>query len=412
MYIFPGYVKFYQKETAIYLTSELLQNKVKITDPALQREFLSMVEAGGCQGLCTALTQFLHEQEMLVDEDEINSAFKQAIGLLDENLLLTIMPTDACNFRCKYCYEAHEPQWMSKDTIERIKEYIASQVLHFKYVVINWFGGEPTLCKDVVLEVSNFVQSLCSGTEIQYISNMTTNGYLLDCNNLLEYYRAGISGYQITLDGWNHDCNRPHISGKGTLDTITKNLNAISSLPQTYQFHITLRHNILAGDKDFSWYDYLYKLFGKDSRFSISVNPVNDWGGDSVQELSLVTKREAGLVASHIDYADKIGMKVIRGDSGPFSKICYASYPYGFVFRSSGKIEKCTVCLDHPKNQIGYVDRDRGVIIDASANALWTHTELKQECYTCPDILRWRCGRLTIVEGNTTARCHHIKRGL
>ena len=121
MYIFPGYVKFYQKETAIYLTSELLQNKVKITDPALQREFLSMVEAGGCQGLCTALTQFLHEQEMLVDEDEINSAFKQAIGLLDENLLLTIMPTDACNFRCKYCYEAHEPQWMSKETIERIK---------------------------------------------------------------------------------------------------------------------------------------------------------------------------------------------------------------------------------------------------------------------------------------------------
>ena len=62
--------------------------------------------------------------------------------------------------------------------------------------------------------------------------------------------------------------------------TIIDNLVALSKLPpEEYSFHITLRRNLLAGDEDYSWYDYLYRLFGQDKRFDVLVCAVGDWGG-------------------------------------------------------------------------------------------------------------------------------------
>ena len=266
MYTLPGYVEYYEEDGAIYITSKLLQNKVKITEKPLQEEFYAIVRCGGCPDISTPLTRFLHEQELLLNSEEITQALKEAVSILNDTLLLTIMPTEGCNFRCPYCYEEHTPISMSRAVLDRIQEYIAEQAPRFGLIQINWFGGEPTLCKDTILETSELIQSLQRENSFLYSSAMTTNGYLLNVENFKEYYAAGIINYQITLDGWNHDQTRPHVSGRGTLQTILDNLTAISALPEEYQFQILLRHNILAGDRDFSWYDNLYKLFGADKQ--------------------------------------------------------------------------------------------------------------------------------------------------
>ena len=76
-------------------------------------------------------------------------------------------------------------------------------------------------------------------------------------------------------------------SGKGTLDVILKNLQDISSLDQAqYSFHITIRHNILKDDTDFTWYDYLYQYFGKDGRFSVLIRPIGDWEAKLLKSLT------------------------------------------------------------------------------------------------------------------------------
>lgn len=409
MYILPGYVSSCMEGTDLLITSQLLQNTVKISEPALQQEFHDIVNQGGCAELDTPLTRFLYEQEMLAEAEKIKSSLTQAKDLLKEDLLVTIMPTDACNFRCPYCYEDHAAASMSWEMLAQIKEYLAAQAPHFKAVNIGWFGGEPTLCKDMVLDVATFMKEIQKKHSFRYTSHMTTNGYLLTDDLLKNFFLAGVTSYQITLDGWNHDKTRPHVSGEGTLRQILDNLTAISALPkETYPFHITLRHNILAGDRDFSWYDHLYQLFGTDERFAVSVQPVSNWGGESVQSLNLLGSFQKELLAEHTSYLEKIGMKYIPNLNGPFSKVCCASYPNSMIFRASGKIEKCTICLEHPKNLVGHVDCEKGVILDPAANALWTENDLKPECYTCPDVLsclNLRCGRLTIVEGRTNARC-------
>ena len=410
MYIIPGYTKYSEESSSIYVVSKLLQNKVALTDPAIQDEFRTIVSNGGCQELSTPLTRFLHEQELLVSEVEADCALSKVKELLGNSLMLTIMPTEGCNFACPYCYETHSSANMSRELLTQIHTYIANQAQHCRFISLSWFGGEPTLCKETILETSALVQSLQHRYGFDYKGQMTTNGYLLDLDSFLEYFRAGIIDYQVTLDGWDHDKMRPHISGSGTLQTILKNLIALVDLPKSeYKFHVIIRRNVLNGDNDFSWYDYMHKLFGADDRFSISVCPVCDWGGDSVKSLNIASKSEKEILATaHESYLDKIGMRRERAGTTPFSNICASSCSHGFVFRADGKIEKCTIVLDHPKNLVGRVDPQAGVILDEDANRSWTSSELKPKCYTCPDVLSCLnicCRKTVLVDGRPDSVC-------
>lgn len=410
MFVIPSYVDYYEKDGAVFVTSQLLQNTVKLTDPLIIDEFKSLLRSAGCADISTPMQQFLHEQEMLLNEAEIHHALAELYKAMENVLLLTIMPTEGCNFRCPYCYEDHNPISVSRDLLNQIQKYIAEQAASFQRINIAWFGGEPTLCKDTILETNEMVQHLQSEHPFTFSSSMTTNGYLLGADDFKAYYRAGITSYQITLDGWNHDKTRPHITGKGTLQRILDNLTAISALPkEMYEFRIILRHNILLGDEDYSWYDYLKGLFGDDRRFSVLIRPVCDWGGDTVEKLSFL-KDEASdeLVKKHIDYLQQIGMRCENEQKGLFSQICYASYPNSMVFRSDGRIEKCTVCLNHPQNQVGYIDEDGHVIIDETRNSLWCKAELKKECYQCKDVLtclNLQCKKRFLTDG-TVSNCH------
>lgn len=68
--------------------------------------------------------------------------------------MATLIPTEGCNFQCSYCHKNHPAASMTRDTLDRIEEYITAQAPRYKQVILAWFGGEPTLCKDTVLEVS------------------------------------------------------------------------------------------------------------------------------------------------------------------------------------------------------------------------------------------------------------------
>lgn len=389
MYLIPGYVSHYEENGNIFVTSSLYRNTVKLSEPAIQEEFKELVQKCGCSELSTSLTQFLHEQEMLINEQELKQTISKLYEMMDDTLLITMMPTEGCNFRCPYCYEDHIPDTMRRVTLDRILDYISNQASFYKSINISWFGGEPTLCRDAILEVSDVVKARQKETPFLYTSSMTTNGYLLNLEHFLEYYNAGITTYQITLDGWSHDKTRPHVSGRGTLEQILDNLKSISSLPaKKYPYSIIIRHNILSADEDYSWYDYLKQLFGNDKRFSVLIRPVCDWGGESVQSMNLLEEGASDiLVHKHIAYLRKIDLQCKNLENSLFSNVCNASYPNSMIFRPNGNIEKCTICLGHPKNKIGYVDPEQGVTLDKAAARMWGHNSLKSECFCCSNIL-------------------------
>lgn len=179
--------------------------------------------------------------------------------------------------------------------------------------------------------------------------------------------------------------------------------------PDEYKFKIILRRNILPEDEDFTWYDHLKALFGKDARFSVLVHPVSDWGGESVRSLHITEDENFDrLIKRHIDYLHQIDMPCFDDEDCILSKVCYASYPHGFVFRANGKIEKCTTAFDHPKNQVGYVDPGNGVVLDEEANQIWCPSTLKPDCYKCADILsclNLQCRKQIVINRQKDSMC-------
>lgn len=64
--------------------------------------------------------------------------------------------------------------------VEAIKTYLTNNINKFKQVNLSWFGGEPTLCKETILDISNHLINLKNGLPDSFHSSMTTNAYLLD----------------------------------------------------------------------------------------------------------------------------------------------------------------------------------------------------------------------------------------
>lgn len=387
-YIIPGYVEIERNGERTLVTSNLLKNKIKLTDFSIRQEFDDIVKAGGRDEISTDLTRLLYEQEMLQTRQEIDKIVCSLKERMNKSLLLTIMPTEACNFRCPYCYEPHENITMTSDIVEQIKKYIQNMIDKFDNLQISWFGGEPTLCENIILDISSCVKELQTVRKFNYAATMTTNGYLLNIEMFIKFYEVGIRSFQITLDGWNHNEIRPHISGIRTLERIIDNLRKISTLSSEYEYNIIIRHNILDGDQDFSWYDYLSSLFAKDKRFSILVALVSDWGGTLVGSMPISEgKNRKQLKYAHQAYIKKIGLTLYEQPNDLFSDICYASFPYGFVFRANGMIDKCTISLNAPENHIGRIDAMEGIIIDPKKSKAWTEGQIHQKCYGCNRVL-------------------------
>jgi len=160
----------------------------------------------------------------------------------DEYLHLILLSTEQCNFRCTYCYESFLRERMSNGIRNGIKRYVTSQ-RDLKQFVVSWFGGEPLLAADVVIDLSRFFHQYCAERGIQYRATATTNGFFLTPEVAEKIIPLGVREFQITLDGIQeeHDKRRVLQAGGGTFNVIMQNLRYLKGTDHT--FVIIIRHN-------------------------------------------------------------------------------------------------------------------------------------------------------------------------
>lgn len=290
-----------------------------------------------------------------------NVNFKK-MGISNQLLQIIIFPTEKCNFRCTYCYEDFATGRMNKETIIGIKALLERRCADLKYLDIRWFGGEPLVAKDIVLEISEYARGLVYRyPELNYLGSMTTNGYLLDYKTVTALANAGVRQYQISLDGPRevHDQSRLRADGSSTYDKIWTNLLAIrdSSLPVS----ILLRIHFTADT--FTHIDPLIKDIRKeflpDSRFSIVFRPIAHLGSPNDASIKIFTgveKEEAvkslqfKLFGEHLESPQNL--------CEPDDYVCYASRPNSLIIRSNGDVGKCTVALYDERNKIATLQSD------------------------------------------------------
>lgn len=384
-YFVPNYVQENRKENGMIIKNLANNAEIELSDEELDDYYC--LKKYGATDIQSEMAQILIQEDFLVTADRQAELYKLCLDQLSRTLFVVIMPTEACNFRCIYCYETHDPVTMSRTTISGVKNFISDLLKDhtFDDLQISWFGGEPTLCTEIMEDVMKFahdtVVHLSPNTKVH--STITTNGYNLDNQTFIRLLEVGIDSYQITLDGFLHDQKRFLKNGGKTLNRIVDNLLSIHQLDLSYQFEILLRNNILAGDSDFNWYDYLHSLFGNDPRFSYSVIPVVKLGGkhDNMFEV----EDDDILVNKHLAYLHQLGMNVTpRLTDGPLSGVCFAAYPYGYVIRADGSIGKCTIELYDPMCTIGKIT-GAGVFIDHEKEAFWIDESFDEKCCSCKD---------------------------
>lgn len=111
---------------------------------------------------------------------------------------LYIFPTEKCNFRCTYCYEDFSVGRMGPETIASVKGFINRRCADLDCLKIAWFGGEPLMAKDIVLEISEYAITLLNKyPQLRYEGDMTTNGYLLDYKTITALVDVGVRAFQI-----------------------------------------------------------------------------------------------------------------------------------------------------------------------------------------------------------------------
>jgi uncharacterized protein len=116
---------------------------------------------------------------------------------------LTIMMSESCNFSCNYCNQGQDKDKtrLSKNVIESVNRYISNVTAKGSQVDITWFGGEPLLDIDTLIEYSNNIQKRCNELEVDYSSRVLTNGFLLNAENATRLWENSIKVAQVSLDG-------------------------------------------------------------------------------------------------------------------------------------------------------------------------------------------------------------------
>jgi uncharacterized protein len=154
---------------------------------------------------------------------------------------LVLEVTQDCNMRCLYCVysgkfvnvRTHNHLAMTWDTARRAIDFFLRSPSHQAPCQnIGFYGGEPLINSPLIMRCVEYVRSRDPGVTF----SMATNGTLFD-ERILHFLVANEFQLFVSLDGPGeiHDQNRMFAGGKGSFETIVRNLRAMKeSAPEYY----------------------------------------------------------------------------------------------------------------------------------------------------------------------------------
>jgi len=332
----------------------------------------------------------------------------------DSTLGLTIMPYEGCNFRCLYCYENFENGLIKPKVMQGIKLFVKKKVERgsFSRVTCSWFGGEPLLAYEQILELSDAFMQCCCENGVKYVSSMTTNGYLLTPDRVKSLMEHNVKYYQVTLDGPEniHNRSRKLFGGQGTYSTIMGNLEQLKQL-EDEEFTVKIRVNFFPNSLEIieDWIEKeIAPAFSMDKRFTLTFHPVRKWRGCNMDEIQCLENRAS--IAEYVSHLNRVCIKMglsmqdIRTSLDPHGNVCYASKSNSIVIGADGSLYKCTVDFDNSINNIGVINIDGTLNLNRVKMDMWTkdYADCVEKCAKCsfyPSCQTKKCPLTSISSG-------------
>lgn len=183
-----------------------------------------------------------------------------------------LKPTDACNFRCLYCFHEDMGYIRNRLSFEHFERFLRLAVQEYENVVLVWHGGEPMMCGlpyyERAVEIIKEVKKEYPNAHI--FNEMQTNLSLLN-DDWLKFFKENEFQVGFSFDGPCHDFTRqsselvlnnaiklkkemPNVEALAVISK--KNINLIETYDYFARAGINLKFNAIfkegaANDNDF-----------------------------------------------------------------------------------------------------------------------------------------------------------------
>lgn len=223
------------------------------------------------------------------DKDEVQSMIDDIdsyVNTIRNELDITIILTEMCNFKCVYCYQTKDVHVFSKEDadkfIEQAKELYDGGVERLN---IHYFGGEPLLNFDVLKYLDVHMKQIANECSKTYKSYITTNGSLL---TEMIIKNIGFETFYLTFDGNRYWQNKLKIS---PIDSYENNIQLIKLILNESNSNINVRLNVCEENKN-SFYETINEIVSLDEyakeRVKFEISPLKKFKEEAMfTELSL-----------------------------------------------------------------------------------------------------------------------------
>jgi uncharacterized protein len=255
---------------------------------------------------------------------------------------------------------------MGPEVIQAIVHFVERKSKDIDHLDISWFGGEPLINLNAVLELSRELKRVCATDNVELHGFMSTNAFLLSAQLLSQLVDLGISRYQITFDGPKsvHDNYRIRSNGGPTFERIWENVRSFRDVQR--QFEVLIRVHVTPATvseiRDFL--EVLATEFGRDARFKITLANVSHWGGPNDDVIPVF--KDPGPVLGSLKALVRSENEIV--DNNTF---CNAANPAHLVIRPNGTVVKCAHSLDLEQNQLGYLSPQGHFVYRAGTMESW-----------------------------------------
>lgn len=151
---------------------------------------------------------------------------------------LTLNIVNACNLRCRYCWNQSGTYGNSLTGNKRMGGRIATKAVHLlikeskhaKDLVVDFYGGEPLLNYEIIKETIEYCRRIQKQNKINFRFLLATNGTLLN-KERGEFLIGNGVDVAVSLDGSRaiQDTQRPFADGGGSFNKIMDNLNSLKT---------------------------------------------------------------------------------------------------------------------------------------------------------------------------------------
>lgn len=279
---------------------------------------------------------------------------------------LCILPTTTCNFQCKYCYQSlhgyvndvvPSERYMGERVKEALIKFVEKTTAHIVALNTRWYGGEPLLALDMIMELGESIKSICHTNGCRYTGDMVTNGFLLSRKVLGSLQKINVNRLEISLDGplSVHDRRRPLKDSKGTFGVILDNIRHAAEVLPTVVVRVNLDQSNL--DSAAELFDLLVSQ-GLQGKVKLKFSNVE---GPTEMECHGIYKQSFAQFSNRIVQLSSLawakGLDVERVPTlNPIK--CPATQANYFIVDPNGQLYKCFQEIGNRVHAVGYLSPD------------------------------------------------------